>query len=1099
MTGIPLRALDVAGLRKAVGAATFARGVAYAETGAVLSMGWLEREQAVVGSVRGGGTYLANVFVRATPGGPTSYLRGECSCPMRWDCKHAVALALAAALPEPTVGGAANGPAPEARPWDAPWEALLEEEPAPWAPARTVPLAVELSLKRPIGHGWTARQEPGLQVWARLLREGRQGWVSSGLSWGRLANLSRPHEYEPAQVQVLQDLHALYIARTASNHGHLRYGDERLLELSVIGSTALLPLLEEACRAGVRLLRGPAIDLPPIEPAHMCLDVRAGDGPRGPLNVTAVLRRGEAEDPRLPLAFLSDGGAAVVVEPAASRRSDDPAEWPWCLVSFPEPVPAAVRRMALRKDRMHVPVAARDRFLTEYFPRLSRLVPVVSGDGSFDLPDVAPPVLRVRADFAEDHRLSLRWEWVYRVGEAERLVGVDAPDDGTFRDRAAEQAVLASMDSGTSSLGQASQFPRELRGMDTMRFATEWLPLLRDAEGILLEVEGSLQDYREVGDSLRIGVSATSSGHDGDWYDLGISITVEDETVPFLDVFLALAAGQSHLLLPGGGYFSLEKPELFALRELIEEARALTDVPDGPLRINRYQTSLWEQLEGLGVVDAQAEEWKRQVEGLRQLEAPGSTAVPACVQAQLRPYQIEGFEWLAFLWRHRLGGILADDMGLGKTLQTLALIAHAREQEPDAPPFLIVAPTSVVSNWAAEAARFVPTLRVVAITETAKRSARRGGHGPADVARGADVVVTSYALVRIDEDAYREQAWSGLLLDEAQFVKNYRAAVHQAARKIEAPFKLAITGTPLENSVMELWSLLSITAPGLFPYPGAFKEFFATPIERNADAEVLALLRRRIRPLVKRRTKEQVAPELPPKQEQVLEVPLEPAHRRHYDLVLARERQKVLKLLADLDGNRFQILRSLTLLRQTSLHPGLVEDEHRTMPSAKIDALLAHLDAVAGTGHRTLVFSQFTGLLDLIQDRLRADGVEHCRLDGATRNRGEVIAEFKTGTAPVFLISLKAGGFGLNLTEADYCFLMDPWWNPAAEAQAVDRTHRIGQTRPVMVYRLVAADTIEARVMALKERKAALFSGVLDGGDGFGQKFDAEDIRGLFG
>jgi len=468
------------------------------------------------------------------------------------------------------------------------------------------------------------------------------------------------------------------------------------------------------------------------------------------------------------------------------------------------------------------------------------------------------------------------------------------------------------------------------------------------------------------------------------------------------------------------------------------------------------------------------------------------------LQADLRPYQKDGVVWLQHLREHGAGGILADDMGLGKTLQSLALIAHARAGAPDAPPFLIVAPTSVVPNWATEAARFTPGLRVHTVSATAHRTKRDGAADIAEVAADADVVVTSYALLRIDAEAYQDLDWAGLLLDEAQFVKNRNAKVHKAARQLRAPFKLAITGTPLENSVLELWSLLSITAPGLFPDPGAFKEFYATPIERNGDAELLAQLRRRIRPLVKRRTKEQVAPELPAKQEQRLELELEPRHRKIYDVALARERQKVLKLLDDLDGNRFMILRSITLLRQLSLHPGLAEDEHRDVPNAKIDALLDHLNAVAGTGHRTLVFSQFTGLLDLIEARLAAEGLEHCRLDGSTTRRAEVIARFKEGDVPVFLISLKAGGFGLNLTEADYCFLMDPWWNPAAEAQAVDRTHRIGQTRTVHVYRLIAHDTIEARVMALQARKSELFASVLDTGDGFGGRFDAEDIRGLF-
>jgi SNF2 family DNA or RNA helicase len=302
----------------------------------------------------------------------------------------------------------------------------------------------------------------------------------------------------------------------------------------------------------------------------------------------------------------------------------------------------------------------------------------------------------------------------------------------------------------------------------------------------------------------------------------------------------------------------------------------------------------------------------------------------------------------------------------------------------------------------------------------------------------------------------------------------------------------------MENNLTELWSLLSITAPGLFPSPERFREYYARPIEKGGNSELLAQLRRRIKPLIKRRTKEQVAADLPEKQEQVLEVDLSPRHRRLYQTHLQRERQKVLGLLGDMDRNRFTILRSLTLLRQLSLHAGLVDEEHSDVASAKIDALVEQMLDVAGSGHRALVFSQFTRFLRIARRRLEAAGVECCYLDGTTVNRAGVLSAFKDGTAPAFLISLKAGGFGLNLTEADYVFLLDPWWNPATEAQAVDRTHRIGQTKNVMVYRLISAGTIEEKVMALKARKAELFASVIDSDGTFGSALGAEDIRALF-
>ena len=360
-------------------------------------------------------------------------------------------------------------------------------------------------------------------------------------------------------------------------------------------------------------------------------------------------------------------------------------------------------------------------------------------------------------------------------------------------------------------------------------------------------------------------------------------------------------------------------------------------------------------------------------------------------------------------------------------------------------------------------------------------------------------MVTSYALLRLDFEAYQQLSWSMMALDEAQAVKNHQARGYQCARKLSAPVKFVITGTPLENNLMELWALLSIAAPGMFPHPQRFAEHFRRPIERGGDPELLAALRRRIRPLMLRRTKDQVAADLPPKQEQLLEVPLSPRHRKIYDTHLARERQKVLGLLNDMQRNRFEILRSLTMLRRLALDPGLVDDAYRTVGSAKVDVLVDQLRELAAEGHRALVFSQFTGFLAIVRDRLDAEGIGYAYLDGRTRNRAAAVAEFKEGAAPVFLISIKAGGFGLNLTEADYVFVLDPWWNPAVEAQAVDRTHRIGQSKTVMVYRMVATETIEEKVMELQSRKRDLFARVVDEDGLLAAPLSVDDIRGLLG
>jgi SNF2 family DNA or RNA helicase len=328
-------------------------------------------------------------------------------------------------------------------------------------------------------------------------------------------------------------------------------------------------------------------------------------------------------------------------------------------------------------------------------------------------------------------------------------------------------------------------------------------------------------------------------------------------------------------------------------------------------------------------------------------------------------------------------------------------------------------------------------------------------------------------------------------------VKNHQGKTHQGVRRLDVPFRLALSGTPMENRLMELWSLLSVVAPGLYPSPTRFAETVAGPVEKEGDAEALARFRRRIRPFLLRRTKDLVAADLPPKQEQVVEVPLGTRHRRIYQTRLQRERQHVLGLLEDFDRQRVAIFRSLTVLRQLALDPALVDPAHEHVGSAKLDVLVDHVHELVAEGHRALVFSQFTTYLRRVRERLDDEGIDTVYLDGRARNRAGLVEEFRRGAAPVFLISLKAGGVGLTLTEADYVFVLDPWWNPAVEAQAVDRAHRIGQTRPVIVYRLVAAGTIEEKVMELKARKAALFGQVMSGAAEVGAGIDAGDVRAI--
>ncbi|WP_415126659.1 DEAD/DEAH box helicase [Microbacterium sp.] len=668
-------------------------------------------------------------------------------------------------------------------------------------------------------------------------------------------------------------------------------------------------------------------------------------------------------------------------------------------------------------------------------------------------------------------------------------------------------APAALTDTARTLLGRAE--PLLVPATDADEFLHDAYPRLARGGGFVaapgitlpaLEAQGAADRHRELTGDPRITVTTVESP-DPDWFELGILVEIDGRTIPFAPLFAALSQRKKKLLLADGRYFSLSHPALDRLRELIEEAGTLSEWEAGP-RISRHQLALWADFEDLADEAVPAVAWRELVRGLRDADGVPPTVVPGAVQAELRPYQRDGLSWLAFLWRHRLGRILADDMGLGKTLQLLALVAHARAAG-ERRPVLVVAPTSVLGTWAAEAARFVPGLRVRVVDATAGKR----GQSVAATAAGADLVITSYTLLRLDDTEFAGIHWAFAILDEAQFVKNPATRLHRAVRDLTADAVYAATGTPLENSLNDLWALLSLTAPGLFPSSRRFREQYVKPIERGKVPENeeggayraarLTRLRHRIRPLMLRRTKEAVAPELPERAEQELRVALGPAHRALYDTVLQRERQKVLGLLDDLDRNRFIVFRSLTLLRMLSLAPVLVDPEHAHLGSSKLDALVERIVEAAAEGHRVLVFSQFTSFLRLAGERLDAAGIAYGYLDGSTRRRADVIERWRTGAEPAFLISLKAGGFGLTLTEADYVFVLDPWWNPAAEAQAVDRTHRIGQTRSVLVYRLIAEGTIEEKVLALQRRKARLFQAVVDDDELFSRALTADDIRGL--
>jgi SNF2 family DNA or RNA helicase len=432
---------------------------------------------------------------------------------------------------------------------------------------------------------------------------------------------------------------------------------------------------------------------------------------------------------------------------------------------------------------------------------------------------------------------------------------------------------------------------------------------------------------------------------------------------------------------------------------------------------------------------------------------------PADLTATLRGYQERGVDWLCFLRDTGLGGILADDMGLGKTVQALcALQGHS----------LVVCPTSVVPNWADEVAKFRPNLSVCVF------------HGPKrSLDPDADVVITTYALLRNDIEKLAAITWDAVVLDEAQAIKNPESQAARAAYRLQAKFRVALSGTPVENRLDELWSQLHFTNPGLLGGRSDFARRYAGPIE-GGNTATAARLRQRIRPFVLRRLKRTVAPELPPRTESVLHVELSDDERTTYDAVRAASRADIVKML-DQGGNVLAALEALLRLRQAACHPALLPNTSAES-SSKVAVLRDAIEAAHAGGSKSLVFSQWTSMLDLIEPHLAEAGIDRVRLDGSTRDRAGVVKAFQDPTGPpVLLASLKAGGTGLNLTAADHVFLVDPWWNPAAEDQAADRAHRIGQDKPVMVYRLVTRDTVEERILELQRKKRAVANAALDG------------------
>jgi non-specific serine/threonine protein kinase len=770
-------------------------------------------------------------------------------------------------------------------------------------------------------------------------------------------------------------------------------------------------------------------------------------------------------------------------------------EPPWLMVEDVvapiESLSPAIESLSAYPD-LRVPAGEEDELIERYLLPLSERV-AVRGDVLRFAEISEPPQPRLYlserdGDMVAELRFAygpheLSHEKVTPHNSTRRRPG--GPVDRIRRDPDAEQAAAAALAAAGLKRGDAPAEFRLRRGTHALDFLLRDLPRIADS-GVSVFGEEALTSAKVNRARPKISFQVNSGI---DWFDLQAVVEYGDQTVPLKDLRRAVRKREKYIKLADGsiGLIPAEWEERFRrLFGLAEEA-------EGGLRLRASQVALLDEAIS-GEADLRADQtFRDRLARLRSVDQIPSRPLPAGLHAELRPYQHAGYDWLRFLHDADLGGILADDMGTGKTVATLALLQALREDIPDRPADLIVMPRSLLFNWQSEAARFTPDLRVYVHADQGRlRDPQEFGQH--------HLVLTTYGVMLRDISLLRQYRFGYAILDESQAIKNPVAETSRAARALQSEHRLVLTGTPVENSAIELWSQLAFTNPGLLGSLETFRNEFVTQIERHQSGDAAASLRRLVHPFILRRTKAQVARDLPPRSEELLHVEMEPAQRKLYAKTREFYRATLLGMIDDagIEDARLKVLEGLLRLRQICDHPRLVDEKHRG-GSAKLELLIDTLETLRAEGHKALVFSQFVQMLTLVRAALDERGIPYAYLDGSTRNRQEVVEQFQSPDGPpVFLISLKAGGVGLNLTAADYVIHVDPWWNPAVEMQATDRTHRIGQTKPVLVYKLITRDTVEEKILGLQARKRALVEQLIAADAGMVKSLTRDDVADLF-
>lgn len=844
--------------------------------------------------------------------------------------------------------------------------------------------------------------------------------------------------------------------------------------LSRVQADVLLPLLTQTgrfyCRPNLDDEEPQPLCMDNSEPWEFALAVQP-DGKRHVL--TGELRRGSDTMPVTEPRLICAG---YVLRGAELARLNDHGATAWL---------ANLRR----QPKLVVPPADRERLVAELM-KFSDLPPLrLPPEMAFETvtPAVRPcliikPAKVDRTYYAPRNRLEGQLAFDYdgrRVPFFEQQQGIYQPKERRLIRRDFVQERLAREKLEQLGFKQAQYYGNK---QPILELAASALPkILRpllDA-GWLVEAEGKI--YHTAG-SFQMNVESGI-----DWFELHGTMKFGDREVALPDILKAIKSGSNLIQLGDGAIGMLPEDWLKKYGLLAGVGKA----QDDHLRFAKAQVGLLDALLAAMPEASFDTTFAKAREELRRFEGIAAVDPPAEFQGELRPYQREGLGWFQFLQRFGFGGCLADDMGLGKTVQLLALLAGRRNQrkrhEPSAS--LVVVPKSLIFNWKQEAARFAPQLRVLDHTGLLRAKSADGFHD-------YDLILTTYGTLRRDALLFKDVEFDLCVLDEAQAVKNAQSESAKAVRLLQARHRLALSGTPIENHLGELWSLFEFLNPGMLGQASVFR--MTAGAGRAVEPEVRGLLAKALRPFILRRTKEQVAKDLPHKTEQTLFCDLEAGQRKIYNELRDYYRQSLLGKIA-VDGikkSKIQVLEALLRLRQAACHPGLIHKKYADEESAKLDLLMPQLEDVFEEGHKALVFSQFTSLLALVRRRLDAAKVPYEYLDGKTRDRAAKVERFQNDPdCKLFLISLKAGGLGLNLTAAEYVYLLDPWWNPAVESQAIDRAHRIGQDKPVFAYRLIARDTVEEKVLELQKSKRELADAILSADNRLLADLSREDLE----